>query len=125
MILRDPLLRKIFEYYLEISQKVAVAFVDCPSLKVPESVRQTLAKLSDDGCGMNVIFEYGLSMPVPIPDLKVTDEGIEATLSIQHTPCLTFVPWEAVVSIAITSRTDVVAPTLSLVKKKSHLKLVP
>ncbi len=46
-----------------------------------------------------VVLQYGLNMPVPIPDLEVSAEGLGATLSFQRTPTWTFVPWSAVFAI--------------------------
>jgi hypothetical protein len=42
-------------------------------------------------------------MPVPIPDLEVTDAGVSATLSFSRVPHRTYVPWSAVYVIACTS----------------------
>lgn len=99
---------------------MAVTFVDHPLLNVPDTVRQMFAGALKEGNERSVIFEYGLDMPISIPDLKVTDKGIEATLSIQRTPYLTFVPWEAVIDLA---GVTVLTPLPS--KMKSHLKLIP
>ena len=46
-----------------------------------------------------VVLQYGLNMPVPIPDLEVSAEGLGATLSFQRMPTWTFVPWTAVFAI--------------------------
>ena len=43
-----------------------------------------------------VAFDYGMALPVPIPDLDISDEGIRATLSFDRVPQRTFVPWGAV-----------------------------
>lgn len=46
----------------------------------------------------SVVLEFGRHMPLPIPDLQVTDAGISGTLSFSLT-CGTFavfVPWQAV-----------------------------
>jgi len=45
--------------------------------------------------------QYGYNMPVPIPDLTITDDGVWATLSFQQHPHDTFVPWEAVFSMRV------------------------
>lgn len=47
-----------------------------------------------------IMLEYGMNMPIPMPDLKWTEKGIHATLSVNQEPHLTFVPWEAVVAIS-------------------------
>ena len=40
-----------------------------------------------------VVLQYGMNMAIPIPDLDVGEDGIGATLSFDHRPCWTFVPW--------------------------------
>ena len=46
-----------------------------------------------------VVLQYGLNMPVPIPDLEVGEDGLGATLSFARTPTWTFVPRTAVFAI--------------------------
>jgi len=46
-----------------------------------------------------VVLQIGLDMPVPIPDLRVDDTGVLATLSFQRTPFTCSVPWEAVFAL--------------------------
>lgn len=46
-----------------------------------------------------VVLQYGMNMAIPIPDLDVGEDGIGATLSFDHRPCWTFVPWSAVFAI--------------------------
>lgn len=70
---------------------VRAAFVRHVELKVPESV------LPEEGEAR--VLSYGLDMPVPIPDLEITDAGISATLSFSRSPRKTFVPWDAVVGV--------------------------
>ena len=48
----------------------------------------------------HLVLQYGQNMPIPIPDLKVDDDGITATLSFSRTPHRTFVPWTAVYIVA-------------------------
>jgi stringent starvation protein B len=48
----------------------------------------------------HLVLQYGQNMPIPIPDLKVDDDGITATLSFSRTPHRTFVPWSAVYIVA-------------------------
>jgi stringent starvation protein B len=50
----------------------------------------------------HLVLQYGRNMPIPIPDLDVTDQGVSATLSFSRTPCLTHVPWSAVYVVACT-----------------------
>lgn len=45
-------------------------------------------------------FELGLNLPIPIPDLQLTEDGFTATLSFQRLPYKCVVPWTAVFAIA-------------------------
>ena len=82
-----------FERLLRDNSTVLVVISGHARLEMPDSVRPK----PDE----TVTFEYGLDMLIPIPDLKVTDEGISATLSFNRTPYTTFVPWEAVVRFGV------------------------
>jgi stringent starvation protein B len=63
--------------------------------------RRDGVKVPDDFNGnRHLVLQYGQNMPIPIPDLKVDDEGITATLSFSRTPHRTFVPWSAVYIVA-------------------------
>lgn len=48
---------------------------------------------------VHLVLQYGYNMPIPMPDLKVDETGITATLSFRHVPCFTFVPWSAVFAL--------------------------
>ena len=48
-----------------------------------------------------VVFHLGYNLPVPIPDLELTDAGVSATLSFDQTPFKVLVPWEAVTHIGL------------------------
>lgn len=50
----------------------------------------------------HLVLQYGRNMPIPIPDLEVTDEGVSATLSFSRSPHRTHVPWSAVYVVACT-----------------------
>src|SRR6185369_3000537 len=50
----------------------------------------------------HLVLQYGRNMPIPIPDLEVTDEGVSATLSFSRAPHRTHVPWSAVYVVACT-----------------------
>jgi hypothetical protein len=125
---RNRNFRTIFEALLS-KYNVKIIVVDRPGLKLPPSVwpvREDASKahvLTSTGMSRSVTLEYGLNMPVPIDDLKITDIGIEATLSFSREPHHTFVPWEAVVDMA-----PVLGVGLSSsapIRKKPKLKLVP
>jgi hypothetical protein len=79
-----------FEELLAGFADVRVAFVRHERLVVPASVVPAEGEAG--------VLSYGLDMPVPIPDLEVTDSGISATLSFSREPFKTFVPWEAVLA---------------------------
>ena len=46
-----------------------------------------------------MVLQVGLDMPVPIPDLRVDEEGIFGTLSFKGIPFTCFVPWVAVFAL--------------------------
>lgn len=46
-----------------------------------------------------LVLQIGLNMPVPIPDLRVTTPGIEATLSFNRSPFFCAIPWDAVFAV--------------------------
>jgi hypothetical protein len=80
-----------FEALLARFAEVRVAFVGHERLVVPAPVVPVQGDVQ--------VLSYGLDMPVPIPDLTVTDAGISATLSFSRESHATFVPWESVVGI--------------------------
>ena len=110
-------LKQAFEEGLASCPVVQVRFFDFPSLIVPRSVRPAKP-------WGHTMFEYGLNMPISIPDLKITDEGISATLCIGREPHYTFVPWEAVIGIRKITGSESVEPAKP-VKASPKLKLVP
>jgi stringent starvation protein B len=83
----------------------------------------------------NLILQIGYNMPVPIPDLKITDFGIYATLSFKGMPYECYVPWSAVSAIVSETgtgmqwgREETLTPALTqkskLKRKANHLRLV-
>ena len=50
----------------------------------------------------HLVLQYGRNMPIPIPDLEVTEAGVTATLSFSRAPHRTYVPWSAVYVVACT-----------------------
>ena len=106
-----------FEYGLSNFHSVLVGVKHHPLVVLPEHLR------SDDWiAGPSLIhLEYGLDMPLPIDDLRITDEGISATLSFSRIPFQTYVPWEAVVSIEGLRAVEPEPPE----KTKPKLTLVP
>jgi hypothetical protein len=47
----------------------------------------------------STVFQIGYGMPVPIPDLVLTDKGIHATLTFKRSPFTCFIPWESVYAL--------------------------
>jgi stringent starvation protein B len=45
------------------------------------------------------VLQVGLDMPVPIPDLRVDEEGVFGTLSFKGVPFGCTVPWSAVFAL--------------------------
>jgi stringent starvation protein B len=43
-----------------------------------------------------LVLQIGLNMPVPIPDLRLDEEGMSCTLSFNRTPFFCVVPWPGV-----------------------------
>jgi hypothetical protein len=43
-----------------------------------------------------LILQIGYALPLPIPDLELSEEGFSATLSFHHEPSFCRVPWSAV-----------------------------
>jgi hypothetical protein len=43
-----------------------------------------------------LVLQVGLNMPVPIPDLRLDDEGIQCTLSFNRAPFFCVVPWSSI-----------------------------
>ena len=75
-----------------------------------------------------VVLQVGLDMPVPIPDLRVDEDGVFGTLSFKGVPFTCFVPWEAVFALVgddgkgmvwSTEMPDEIARELSREKRKA------
>lgn len=46
-----------------------------------------------------LVLQVGFDMPIPIPDLRVDDDGVLGTLSFSRTPFTCHVPWHAVFAL--------------------------
>ncbi len=46
-----------------------------------------------------LVLQVGMNMAVPIPDLKVEDDGLSCTLSFNRTPFWCHLPWTAVYAL--------------------------
>lgn len=53
----------------------------------------------------HLILQIGLNMPVAIPDLEVTDEGITCTLSFNRSPIWCRLPWSSIYAV-VSNDTD-------------------
>jgi stringent starvation protein B len=58
-----------------------------------------------------VVLQVGLDMPVPIPDLRIDEEGVYGTLSFKGVPFTCFVPWAAVFALVGDDAKGMVWPT--------------
>lgn len=81
-------------------QEVANALLEGPSLfahldprKADVVVPNWLRKQSQ------LVLQVGMNMAVPIPDLKVGDEGISCTLSFNRSPFWCLLPWTAIYAL--------------------------
>lgn len=87
-----PSRKQIFESLISDDNVYVRFLVTYEGVDIPKEL-VAAAKKNDE---MTIVFEYGMDMPIPITDLKVTDEGISATLSISRSPKKTFVPWDSI-----------------------------
>jgi stringent starvation protein B len=58
----------------------------CPNVVVPPAFRKQ----------PQLVLQVGLNMAVPIPDLRLDDEGMSCTLTFKRTPFYCVVPWASV-----------------------------
>ena len=84
----DALKRSTFDEFLSEGWVFVHVQSDAPGVKLGPSAKVPV-----------LILLYGNDLPLPIPDLKSTEEGIAATLSFKGVDCKTFVPWSAVTVI--------------------------
>lgn len=92
----------IFNKCLTKGTTYVVVHADAPGVEIPTYCRRSMPNQP------NIIrLDYGLTLPVPILDLEVTDEGIRATLSFNREPHKTFVPWTAVLNIGLADQSFV------------------
>lgn len=54
--------------------------------------------------------QIGLNMPVPIPDLRLDDEGMSCTLSFNRSPFYCVIPWSAIFALADETQRGMVWP---------------
>jgi len=46
-----------------------------------------------------LVLQVGLDLPIPIPDLRIDDDGLFATLSFSRTPYACTVPWSSIFAL--------------------------
>jgi stringent starvation protein B len=79
---------------------VALALLQGPSLFIhldprkPEVVVPTYFKKQPQ-----LVLQVGLNMAIPIPDLKVDDDGVSCTLSFNRRPFWCRLPWSAIYAL--------------------------
>jgi len=83
-----PTPEQVFTQILLTGGEVNVEFIPSDETKLPPHITKGKTKLT-----------YGLNTPKPIPDLKTTSAGVEATLSFGGKPFFTFIPWSTVTAI--------------------------
>jgi hypothetical protein len=88
--------KTIFEEAIAEYYSIYLAVGWHPDIVLPEFLKTPGWKANKEP----IVLEYGLDMPVPISDLKVTEAGVSATLSFSREPFATFVPWAAVLGFS-------------------------
>jgi stringent starvation protein B len=58
-----------------------------------------------------LILQIGLNMAIPIPDLKVDEDGIRCTLSFNRSPFYCILPWSAIYALVGEAQNDRPAPS--------------
>lgn len=111
----DKIDKAFFESLLADYWTVKIFLCHHPDVKVPDLIKP--AGWGPEGA-IPICLEYGLDMPNPITDMRITDEGISATLSFNWVPFETYVPWESVNLITLGDPRPKVRP-------KPKLGLVP
>ena len=80
-----------------------LAFLGEGWVSIHLDARRSGVRIPDDLAGnRHLVLQYGRNMPIPIPDLDVTEQGVSATLSFSRTPYRTHVPWSSVYVVACT-----------------------
>jgi hypothetical protein len=85
----DEFKRLFFEKSLEFGE-VGIRFLpELPGIAIPPFL----------DCDFPIVFNYGLHMARPIPDLELSDRGISATLAFGSEFHKTFIPWNAIIAM--------------------------
>jgi stringent starvation protein B len=78
-------------------KEVALALLERSSVYVHLDPRQTAAVVPPNFKKQaQLVLQVGLKMAVPIPDLRLDDDGISCTLSFNRSPFFCVVPWSSV-----------------------------
>lgn len=79
---------------------VAIALLEGPSVFVHLDPRRPGVVVPKWFIGQpQLVLQVGLNMAIPIPDLKVDDDGVSCTLSFSRTPFWCSIPWSAVYAL--------------------------
>src|SRR5579859_6774963 len=102
---------------------VALALLERSSLYVHLDPRPTAVivppRFKDQA---QLVLQVGLNMPVPIPDLRLDDDGMSCTLSFNRTPFFCVVPWSCVFAIVGDDTRGMVWPDDVPVEVARHAK---
>jgi stringent starvation protein B len=79
---------------------VALALLEGPSVFVHLDPRRPGVSVPKWFLGQpQLVLQVGLNMAIPIPDLKVDEDGVSCTLSFSRTPFWCCIPWSAVYAL--------------------------
>ena len=77
-----------------------LALLEGPSLFVHLDPRRTGVVVPKWFLGQpQLVLQVGLNMPIPIPDLRVDDDGLSCTLSFSRSPFWCNVQWSAIYAL--------------------------
>jgi stringent starvation protein B len=71
---------------------------------------------------VRLILEIGLNLPVPIPDLRLDDEGMTCTLSFARQPFYCVVPWSSVFAMVGEDGRGMLWPDDAPAELEQHLR---
>ncbi|MDI1431972.1 ClpXP protease specificity-enhancing factor SspB [Polyangium sorediatum] len=81
-------------------KEVALALLEGPSMYVHLDPRRSGVLVPKRFLDKpQLVLQIGLNMFIPIPDLKVDDEGISCTLSFDRAPFWCLMPWNAIYAL--------------------------